>query len=193
MAAGAGMDYNCAMSSADSPRRAELCIERSLEFQAAHQLPSSCETPECERVHGHAYRLSAVWRLRFAAAEQPLNDEGMICNFIRLKRLLQKVHELFDHQFINEVPLPRVAGLGQWSFNAIAQTAASGQSSAALPKLGIEVRPSTAENLAIWTFHYLQQLGRSSDEQLALPAGLELQELRVWETSKNCVTYRLCD
>jgi 6-pyruvoyl-tetrahydropterin synthase len=176
------------MTSGGPLRRAELCIERSLEFQAAHQLPSSCETPECERIHGHAYRLSASWRLRFAAGEQPLNDEGMICNFIRFKRLLAKVHELFDHQFINLVALPRLQALGQWSF-----AAGMDKAPAELSAGEAEMRPSTAENLVIWIFHYLQELSASGEEGLSLPPGLELCELRLWETAKNCVTFRQVD
>jgi len=155
---------------------AEMCIERVVEFHAAHQLAACSESPECMRIHGHTYKLHALWRLALPAGGDFLSNEGMIANFARLKRLLARVEALFDHTFINDVELPELASLGRWSFGRVID--------------GVTVRPSTAENLVWWIFHYLDDLGRGSAAELALPAGFELAELKLWETPKNCVVLR---
>jgi 6-pyruvoyl-tetrahydropterin synthase len=166
---------------------AEMCIERTLEFHAAHQLAACSESPECMQVHGHSYKLQAQWRLRLPDDGAAfLNAEGMIANFARLKRLLARVEALFDHTFINDVELPALAGLGRWSFGAKASAGAEGAAAGPPP----ELRPSTAENLTLWIFHYLHELASGGEADLRLPAGFELAELRLWETPKNCVVYR---
>jgi 6-pyruvoyl-tetrahydropterin synthase len=170
---------------------AELCIERTLEFHAAHQLSACSESPECMEIHGHTYKLLAQWRC-VLPPDTPdiLNNEGMLANFARLKRLLGRVEALFDHTFINEVELPPLATLGQWSFGGPAGATLMDRPRTLQSGVPPQPRPSTAENLTLLLFHYLHELGRSADPDLALPAGFDLAEVRLWETPKNCVIYR---
>jgi 6-pyruvoyltetrahydropterin/6-carboxytetrahydropterin synthase len=72
----------------------ELCV--TSDFSAAHNLREYAG--KCERLHGHNWRVD----LRLAGSE--LNDEGMLLDFIEVKRILGQAIERFDHAYLNKVP-----------------------------------------------------------------------------------------
>ena len=72
----------------------ELHIES--EFAAAHCLRGY--TGQCERLHGHN------WRVQVALQAELLNDLGMAIDFKDAKALLAKVVAAFDHRNLNELP-----------------------------------------------------------------------------------------
>lgn len=71
-------------------------ISKQLWFCAAHQVRLS-ET-ECERLHGHNYRV-----LVHAEARE-LDRTSYVLDFAALKRAAVEACARFDHQNINEVP-----------------------------------------------------------------------------------------
>jgi 6-pyruvoyltetrahydropterin/6-carboxytetrahydropterin synthase len=71
-------------------------ISKQLWFCAAHQVRLS-ET-ECERLHGHNYRV-----LVHAEARE-LDRTSYVLDFAELKRAAVEACGRFDHQNINEVP-----------------------------------------------------------------------------------------
>ncbi|MBE3098348.1 MAG: 6-carboxytetrahydropterin synthase QueD [Planctomycetes bacterium] len=65
------------------------------EFSAAHNLRNY--KGKCERLHGHNWRVDL--RLRGG-----LNREGMVLDFVEVKRILAEVLDPFDHAYLNETP-----------------------------------------------------------------------------------------
>jgi 6-pyruvoyltetrahydropterin/6-carboxytetrahydropterin synthase len=72
----------------------ELSVEGH--FAAAHSLREY--EGECERLHGHNWRVVA----RVAADE--LDRLGMVVDFRRLKQALEEALAGLDHSYLNEVP-----------------------------------------------------------------------------------------
>jgi len=71
----------------------ELAIETH--FAAAHCLRGY--QGECERLHGHN------WRIRVVVASDRLDDLGMVMDFKAIKRILDEVIGAFDHRHLNEL------------------------------------------------------------------------------------------
>ncbi len=64
-------------------------------FAAAHRLREY--TGDCERLHGHNWRVDVVLR-----APQ-LDRLGMVMDFRVAKRLIAEILDGFDHQYLNEL------------------------------------------------------------------------------------------
>jgi len=65
-------------------------------FAAAHRLRGY--QGECERLHGHNWRVEAVF------GGESLNDLGMLLDFREARRLLEEVLKQFDHCDLNQKP-----------------------------------------------------------------------------------------
>jgi 6-pyruvoyltetrahydropterin/6-carboxytetrahydropterin synthase len=70
----------------------ELAIETT--FAAAHRLRGY--EGDCERLHGHNYRVRAVW------TSDELDDLGLVVDFREAKKALRAVTGELDHRLINE-------------------------------------------------------------------------------------------
>lgn len=64
-------------------------------FDAAHYLPGY--PGPCARLHGHRWRVEAA-----VVGDEP-GEDGMVVDFMVLKRLLGEVVERMDHRCLNEV------------------------------------------------------------------------------------------
>lgn len=72
-------------------------VYKEVEFAASHFLREY--NGKCEHLHGHNY----VVRVYVSADE--LNAEGMVYDFVALKRVMNETfYERFDHKHINEIP-----------------------------------------------------------------------------------------
>lgn len=69
-------------------------VTKIVHWDMAHKLTSSY-AKECQRVHGHTYRLEVTF-------EGSLNADGMIIDFKKIKEMLQEVVGEFDHTYIDE-------------------------------------------------------------------------------------------
>ena len=67
-----------------------------VEFAAAHRLRGY--DGNCERLHGHNWKVDVVLR------GERLDGLGMVVDFRDAKRLIQEVLEEFDHRNLNELP-----------------------------------------------------------------------------------------
>jgi len=65
-------------------------------ISAAHNLRQY--QGKCEHLHGHN------WRVEVRLAGDDLDEEGMLLDFTRAKRLLAEVLDDLDHVYLNEVP-----------------------------------------------------------------------------------------
>ena len=64
-------------------------------FAAGHALRNY--HGKCENVHGHNYRVQVT------VEGERLNEAGLVVDFVELKRLMGRVIERLDHQFLNDV------------------------------------------------------------------------------------------
>ncbi len=71
----------------------EVSVEQS--FAAGHALRNY--KGKCENVHGHNYRVQVT------VAGEHLADNGLLVDFLELKRLMHGVIEYLDHRFINDL------------------------------------------------------------------------------------------
>jgi len=72
----------------------EIAVEES--FAAGHFLRGY--KGKCEQVHGHNYRV------RVTLAGERLDETGLLCDFVELKRCLGQLVETVDHKFLNDLP-----------------------------------------------------------------------------------------
>ena len=59
-------------------------------FSAAHFIPSH---DKCGRLHGHVYAISAV-------LEGEVGDDGMVADFLTIKKALRQIAEEMDHRVL---------------------------------------------------------------------------------------------
>ena len=72
----------------------EVSVEQT--FAAGHALRNY--KGKCENVHGHNYRV------RVTVAGERLCANGLLVDFVELKRVMRDVIEYLDHRFINDLP-----------------------------------------------------------------------------------------
>lgn len=84
-----------------------MIIIKEFDFDAAHYLPFY--DGKCERLHGHTYKL-------VVKVEGVPDEEGMVIDFVKLKRLVQQeVLEQLDHHLLNDViPVPSAENISVW-------------------------------------------------------------------------------
>lgn len=66
-------------------------------FEAAHRLPRVPEGHKCARLHGHSFKVELAI---FGAVN---SDTGWFIDYGDLDTLWQPIHELLDHNYLNEV------------------------------------------------------------------------------------------
>lgn len=70
-------------------------ISKTIQFDAAHQLPNSPCYGACRNLHGHTYKLETI-------VEGEINEKGWIMNFKDLKKILIRITKKYDHSFLND-------------------------------------------------------------------------------------------
>ncbi|GAX61788.1 6-pyruvoyl-tetrahydropterin synthase [Candidatus Scalindua japonica] len=71
----------------------ELVVEKT--FAGAHNLRAY--DGECERLHGHN------WRVEVTLKAEKLNELGMVMDFKDIKKRLEEILSRFDHSYLNEL------------------------------------------------------------------------------------------
>ena len=71
-------------------------ISAKATFAAAHRLREY--EGACENLHGHN------WKVKATVGSKELDKGGMVYDFKKLKKDLKSIIDLFDHQFINQIP-----------------------------------------------------------------------------------------
>jgi 6-pyruvoyltetrahydropterin/6-carboxytetrahydropterin synthase len=92
-------------------------VEIFLSFSAAHRLRDY--NGKCERLHGHNYKVHVVCRA------VDIGKQGMVIDFVELKKATSEVLDQFDHRFLNDVrPFdqiePSAENLAKYLFDEIA-------------------------------------------------------------------------
>ncbi len=65
-------------------------------FSSAHNLKKY--KGKCENLHGHN------WNVELFLEALELNEEGMIMDFVEVKKILNEIIDKLDHKYINEIP-----------------------------------------------------------------------------------------
>lgn len=73
-------------------------LKNEIEFDMAHYL--SGYNGKCANIHGHRYRLIA--KVSSEELHQEGQLKGMVDDFTNIKKVLKKIHDLFDHKLILE-------------------------------------------------------------------------------------------
>ena len=147
-------------------------IAKTFEVEYGHRLSKHPE--KCRFPHGHSLRIEVVVRGR------ELDDNDMVCDYKALKMLVADVVERLDHAMALNSRDPQLDGL-----------AAVGER-----VLLFDDCDPTTEVLARWIFEQMaermvadgavQSPGGASYE---IPEDLELERVRVWETSSSWGEY----
>jgi 6-pyruvoyltetrahydropterin/6-carboxytetrahydropterin synthase len=147
-------------------------IAKTFEVEYGHRLSKHPE--KCRFPHGHSLRIEVVARGR------ELNDQDMVCDYKALKMIVVDVVERLDHAMALNSSDPQLEGLMAVGDRVL---------------LFDDCDPTT-EVLARWIFEQMAErlatdgsVQTPSGATYEIPAGLELERVRVWETSTSWGEY----
>ena len=101
-------------------------------FSAGHALRGY--KGKCENVHGHNYRV------RVTLAGEQLDANGLLIDFVEIKRAMREVIEKLDHKLLNDVPPfdtlnPSAENMARYFFDEVSRELASAPARVAEVKL----------------------------------------------------------
>jgi 6-pyruvoyltetrahydropterin/6-carboxytetrahydropterin synthase len=147
-------------------------IAKTFEVEYGHRLSKHPE--KCRFPHGHSLRIEVVARGR------ELDGNDMVCDYKALKMLVVDVVDRLDHAMALNSADPKLEGLMAIGDRVI---------------LFDDTDPTT-EVLARWLYEQIaERLGAAgavsspSGTAYKIPKGLELEKVRVWETSTSWGEY----
>ncbi len=74
-----------------------MVIYKEFGFEAAHRLPNVPVGHKCARLHGHSFRV------RLCVEGEVGGQSGWVMDFAELKAAWRPLHELLDHNYLNDV------------------------------------------------------------------------------------------
>lgn len=95
-------------------------VFKVFQLEAAHRLPNVPAGHKCGRMHGHSFRVEV--HVRGAVGEQT----GWVMDFADLKEAFQPLHDLLDHNCLNDIPgleNPTSENLARWIWERMASRA----------------------------------------------------------------------
>ena len=147
-------------------------IAKTFEVEYGHRLSKHPE--KCRFPHGHSLRIEVVVRGR------ELDSHDMVCDYKALKMLVEDVVDKLDHAMALNSSDPQLDGL-----MAIGDRV-----------LLFEDSDPTTEVLARWIYRQLaerlaekESIRSPGGVNYVIPEGLELERVRVWETSSSWGEY----
>ena len=147
-------------------------IAKTFEVEYGHRLSKHPE--KCRFPHGHSLRIEVVARGR------ELDDHDMVCDYKALKMIVVEVVDRLDHAMALNSSGPQLEGLA-----AIGERV-----------LLFDDCDPTTEVLSRWIFEQMAErlvadgtVQTPSGTVYKIPEGLELERVRVWETSTSWGEY----
>jgi 6-pyruvoyltetrahydropterin/6-carboxytetrahydropterin synthase len=147
-------------------------IAKTFEVEYGHRLSKHPE--KCRFPHGHSLRIEVVARGR------ELDGNDMVCDYKALKMLVVDIVERLDHAMALNSADPQLEGLTAIGDRVI---------------LFDDTDPTT-EVLARWLYQQIAErlaadgaVTSPSGTAYEIPKGLELEKVRVWETSSSWGEY----
>ena len=92
-------------------------LYKEFRFDAAHFLPHAPDGHPNKRMHGHSFRVSVFMR------GAPNAETGLLQDLQEVNEAIAKVHDLLDHNTLNEIAgleVPTLENLSIFIFNALA-------------------------------------------------------------------------
>jgi 6-pyruvoyltetrahydropterin/6-carboxytetrahydropterin synthase len=88
-----------------------------IDFSAAHSLRGY--VGDCARVHGHN------WKIEAEIKTKSLNDIGIAVDFKDVRRAMEEISDILDHQYLNEIPPfdtinPTAENMAAWFYKQLA-------------------------------------------------------------------------
>ena len=147
-------------------------IAKTFEVEYGHRLSKHPE--KCRFPHGHSLRIEVV------ARGEVLDDNDMVCDYKALKMLVVDLIDSLDHAMALNTEDPQLDGL-----QAIGERV-----------LLFENQDPTTEVLVRWLFEQIAEriaadgtVKSPSGTTYEIPEGLQLERVRVWETSSSWAEY----
>jgi len=147
-------------------------IAKTFEVEYGHRLSKHPE--KCRFPHGHSLRIEVV------ARGTRLDSNDMVCDYKALKMLVVDLIDSLDHAMALNTEDPQLDGL-----QAIGERV-----------LLFENQDPTTEVLVRWLFEQIAEriaadgtVKSSSGTTYEIPEGLQLERVRVWETSSSWAEY----
>ncbi len=147
-------------------------VAKTFEVEYAHRLTKHPE--RCRFPHGHRMKIEIVVR------SGSLDAHDMVCDYKALKGLVEDLIDGLDHALTLNAADPHRAQLEAMSSRVIA----------------FEGQDPTAEALAHRLFEQIasrlesnREIVSSSGATYAVPAGVRLERVRVWETATSWAEY----
>jgi 6-pyruvoyltetrahydropterin/6-carboxytetrahydropterin synthase len=147
-------------------------IAKTFEVEYGHRLSKHPE--KCRFPHGHSLRIEVVARGR------ELDDNDMVCDYKALKMLVKDLVGRLDHAMAVNSADPKREALDQLGERLL---------------VFVDEDPTT-EVVARWLYDEIaarlqpgQVVESPGGTAYRIPAGLELERVRVWETSTSWAEY----
>ncbi len=93
-----------------------VALTKTIDFEAAHWLPTFPAGHKCRRLHGHSFRVEIV--IEGEVDEQ----QGYLQDFGEVKRALQPIHDQLDHRLLNDIEgltNPTAEMLARWIYQRL--------------------------------------------------------------------------
>jgi len=144
-----------------------LKVTKQFDFEAAHFLTKY--HGKCERLHGHSYKL-------FVTVEGPLQENGMVIDFVILKKIVkERIIEKFDHQSLNDFfENPTAENVVVWIWNELEDLSTLLQAEKDNPNLPEDIKK------------LLRDRENASKE---VSTDVRLHEIELFETETSSVKY----
>ena len=147
-------------------------IAKTFEVEYGHRLSKHPE--KCRFPHGHSLKIEVV------ARGNVLDDNDMVCDYKALKMLVIDLIDRLDHAMALNSEDPQLKGL-----MAVGERG-----------LLFDGQDPTTEVLVRWLYEQISErieadgkVRTSSGATYEIPAGLQLERVRVWETSTSWAEY----
>ena len=91
-------------------------LVKTVEFEAAHRLPSFPEGHQCARMHGHSYKVDVV-----VAGEIP-EGESYLIDYSVIKAAIEPIRARLDHRCLNDIEGledPTAEMLAKWIYDRL--------------------------------------------------------------------------
>ena len=147
-------------------------IAKTFEVEYGHRLSKHPE--KCRFPHGHSLRIEVVVKGR------ELDDHDMVCDYKALKTIVKEIVGRLDHAMALNSADPQLEALSAVDDRVLL----------------FEDCDPTTEVVARWIFEQMAErlaadgtVTTPSGASYVIPAGLELERVRVWETSSSWGEY----
>ncbi len=94
-----------------------ISLTKSIDFEAAHWLPTFPEGHKCRRLHGHSFKVDVV----VEGEVDP--DKGYLIDFGEIKVLTAPIVDALDHRLLNDIDgleNPTAEMLAKWIYDRLA-------------------------------------------------------------------------